>query len=251
VPVADNPAYQNCVQKIGCFAERSLRSFSFNRRSFLSMPDATKKSLAEQIPRVAVIAVAAYIAAQMLSDIASLKIGVVANRAVDMGTFIYPITFTLRDVVHKVLGKRNTRVLIVSAGVINLLMAGYLLWAASVPSGPEWGLGAEFSAILAPVWRIVIASIIAEVVSELVDTEVYHLFVTRITTRYQWARVLASNSVSVPLDNVIFAVGAFAFDLPWPVVWDIFLVNLMVKYIVTVVSLPLIYLAPDQHLENM
>ena len=199
------------------------------------------------IPQVVVVVVAAYIAAQMLSDIASLKIGVVGGLAVDMGTFIYPITFTLRDVVHKVLGKRNARTLILSAGVINLFMAGYLMWAASVPSDPLWGLGVEFSAILAPVWRIVLASIAAEVLSELIDTEVYHWFVTRITQKYQWARVLVSNSVSVPVDNIIFSVGAFGWLLPWGVVWQIFIVNLLVKFAVTLVSLPLIYAAPDRN----
>lgn len=198
------------------------------------------------IPVITVIVVAAYIAAQMLADIASLKIGVLAGLAVDMGTFIYPITFTLRDVVHKTLGKRNTRVLILAAGVINLLMAGYLMWSASVPGDPDWGLQNEFSAILAPVWRIVVASIIAEVVSELIDTEVYHLWVTRVTTRYQWARVLVSNSVSVPVDNILFAVGAFALTLPWNVVWQIFLFNLLVKYGITIISLPLIYISPDR-----
>jgi uncharacterized integral membrane protein (TIGR00697 family) len=193
-----------------------------------------------------VIVVAAYIAAQMLSDIASLKIGVVAGLAVDMGTFIYPITFTLRDVVHKVLGRQNARLLIVLAGVINLFMALYLMWAASVPSDPQWGLGAEFSAILAPVWRIVLASIVAEIVSELLDTEIYHWFVTRITRRFQWLRVLTSNTLSVPVDNIIFAIGAFGWALPWNVVWQIFVFNLIVKYVVTLVSLPLIYVAPDR-----
>ena len=195
---------------------------------------------------MAIVVVSAYIAAQMVSDIASLKIGLVAGLAVDMGTFIYPITFTLRDVVHKLLGKRNAQTLIFAAGVINLLMAGYLMLAAKVPSDPSWGLGAEFSAILAPVWRIVMASIVAEVVSELIDTEMYHWFVTKVTTRYQWARVLVSNSVSVPVDNLIFSVGAFAWALPWSVVGQIFLFNLIVKYAVTLFSLPLIYLAPDR-----
>lgn len=198
------------------------------------------------VPAAAVIVVAAYIAAQMLADIASLKIGVVAGLAVDMGTFIYPITFTLRDVVHKLLGKRNAQLLIITAGVINLIMALYLMWTAYVPSDPSWGLGEAFAAILAPVWRIVIASIAAELASELLDTEVYHWFVTRITHRYQWLRVLLSNTVSIPVDNVIFAVGAFGWVLPWPVVWQIFLFNLLVKYAVTLVSLPLIYVAPDR-----
>ena len=210
----------------------------------------TKEQIKTEIPRAAVIVVAAYIAAQMLADVASTKIGLLGQLAVDMGTFVYPITFTLRDVVHKVLGRRNAQVLIVTAGAINLLMAAYLVWAAGFPSDPQWGLGAEFSAILGPIWRISLASIVAEVVSELVDTEVYHLFVTRVTRKYQWARVLASNSVSVPLDNLLFSVGAFGWVLPWVVVWEIFVVNLLVKYAVTLISLPLIYVVPDQAIED-
>ncbi len=207
------------------------------------------------VSRVAVLVVAAYIGAQMLSDVASLKIGVVFGLAVDMGTFIYPITFTLRDVVHKVLGKRNAQTIIIAAGVINLFMAGYLAWAARVPSDPTWGLGEQFSAILGPVWRIVLASIAAEVVSELTDTEIYHWFVTRVTTRYQWARVLTSNAISIPIDTFVFSVFAFAplpgladnaLTLPWATVWQIFLFNLAVKFAVTIVSLPLIYTTPDR-----
>ena len=198
------------------------------------------------ITGMAIVVVAAYIAAQMLADIASIKIGLLGSLAVDMGTFIYPITFTLRDIVHKVLGRRAARVLILTAGGINLVMAAYLLWAANFPSDPSWGQGEAFSTLLAPIWRIVVASIIAEVVSELVDTEVYHWFVTKISRRYQWARVLVSNSVSVPIDNLLFALGAFAFLLPWDVVWQIFVVNLVVKYVVTVISLPLIYVVPDK-----
>ena len=205
--------------------------------------------------RVAVVAVAAYAGAQVIADVASLKIGIVAGRAVDMGTFIYPITFTLRDVVHKVLGRSAARTLIVTCGGVNLFMGAYFAWTASVTSDPAWGLGDEFSTLLGPVWRIVLASIIAEVVSELVDTEVYHWFVTRVTTRHQWARVLTSNAVSVPLDSVLFSVLAFGalpllgdhpLTLPWGSVWDIVVVNLTVKTLVTVASLPLIYVAPDR-----
>jgi hypothetical protein len=196
------------------------------------------------IPAIAITIIAAYIAAQMLADIASLKIGVVFGLSVDMGTFVYPLTFTLRDLVHKILGKRNAQILIVLAGMINLAMALYLMWTASVPSDPEWGLGGEFSAILAPVWRIVLASIAAEVISELIDTEVYHWFVTRITQRFQWLRVLLSNGVSIPVDNLIFAIGAFAWTLPWMVVGQIFVFNLIVKYTITLISLPMIYLYP-------
>jgi hypothetical protein len=208
------------------------------------LPDVFRERTIMNIPRTVVVVVAAYVAAQMLSDIASLKIGIVFGLAVDMGTFLYPVTFTLRDMAHKVIGKRNSQTMIISAAVINLLMAAYLFWVASVPGDPSWGLDEEFSAILAPVWRIVLASILAEVVSELVDTEIYHWFVTRITTRYQWLRVLISNSVSIPIDTLIFSVGAFGWVLPWAVVWQIFLFNMAVKFVMTLISLPWIYLVP-------
>ncbi len=157
-------------------------------------PAVASRAAAVAFSRAAIIVTAAYAGAQMLSDVASLKIGVVAGLAVDMGTFIYPITFTLRDMVHKIMGKRSAQTLIITAAAINLVMAVYLAWAARVPSDPDWGLGDSFTAVLGPVWRIVIASILAEIVSELLDTEVYHWFVTRVTTRYQWARVLISNT---------------------------------------------------------
>lgn len=203
---------------------------------------------AQVVPAIAVMVVAAYIAAQMVADITSVKIGVVAGLAVDMGTFIYPITFTLRDLAHKALGKRNAQVLVVTAAVVNVFMVIYTWIAARVPtdalSDPSGEFFAAFALVFAPLGRITVASIVAEVASELTDTEIYHWWVTKITRDRQWARVLVSNSVSVPLDNAIFAIGAFAFTVPWSVVWEIFLFNLIVKFAMTLISIPLIYVIP-------
>lgn len=209
------------------------------------------------ISRIAVIAVGAYAGAQVIAQVTSLKIGRVWGESVDMGTFVYPITFTLRDVVHKVAGRSAARTLILTCAGVNVFLAAYLGWTASVESDPTWGLGAEYETILGPIWRIVLASLAAMVISELIDTEVYHLFVTRITRRFQWLRVLVSNAVSVPVDNLVFAIGAFApftllgtDGLPWATVWSIFWVNLWVKGLVSVASIPLIYISKDRHIDD-
>lgn len=194
----------------------------------------------------AVAIIAVYIAAQLLSDIGSLKIARIAGFSIDAGTFIYPLTFTIRDLVHKQLGKKVARTVIFLAAGINLFMAAFFQFAAWLPQDAAWGLGREFASILGPVWRIVIASIIAEVIAELIDTEVYHFWVTRITRRYQWARVLTSNAVSIPIDSLIFCWLAFGFTLPHTVVWSIFLANIIVKGLVTVISLPAIYLVKEK-----
>ena len=64
-----------------------------------------------------------YVAAQMMSDIASLRIVMIAGYSIDAGTFIYPLTFTLRDMVHKVAGIKAARILILTAAGINIFMA--------------------------------------------------------------------------------------------------------------------------------
>jgi hypothetical protein len=198
------------------------------------------------IPTSAIVVISVYIAAQLLSDIGSLKIAWIAGFSVDAGTFIYPLTFTIRDLVHKQLGKAAARKLIFLAAAINLFMAVFFQIAAWLPQDPSWGLGKEFAIILGPVWRIVIASIMAEVISELIDTEAYHFWVSRITRKYQWARVLISNAVSIPIDSLIFCWGAFGLTLPHSTVWSIFWANVIIKGLVTVVSLPAIYLVKEK-----
>ena len=198
------------------------------------------------IPTDGIVVISLYIAAQLLSDIASLKITLLAGFSMDAGTFIYPLTFTIRDLVHKRLGKLAARKIIILAAGINLFMALFFHFVAWLPQDPSWGLAKEFSVILGPVWRIVIASIIAEVFSELIDTEIYHLWQSRITKKYQWMRVLSSNAVSIPIDSLIFCWGAFGFLLPHNVVWSIFFANVIVKGAVTLISLPSIYLVKEK-----
>jgi uncharacterized integral membrane protein (TIGR00697 family) len=190
----------------------------------------------------AIIVVAAYIAAQIISDIASLKIILVGGLSMDAGTLIYPLTFTLRDLVHKVLGRKNARIIVITAAVINICMAAIFWLISRLPYDPSAGVQPDWDAVLAPVWRIVFASIIAEVIAELVDTEIYHLWVTRVTERFEWARVLVSNAVSLPLDSLIFVWVAFGGVFPNEVVWAIFGANVAVKAVVTIFSMPLIYL---------
>lgn len=191
---------------------------------------------------VVTVLAASYVAAQVLADVASLRIVEVFGVTMDGGTLIYPFTFTLRDLVHKVAGVTTARVLIFTAAGINVVMAG-LFWAvAALPADMEVGPQLEFGAVLSPVYRIVLASIIAEILSELIDTEVYRRWVATFADRWQWGRVLASNAVAVPIDSVIFAVVAFGGVIPAGAVVAIIWGNILVKGIVTGISVPWIYL---------
>jgi uncharacterized integral membrane protein (TIGR00697 family) len=198
----------------------------------------------------AVIVSGAYIAFQMMADIASLRIVMIGGFSIDAGTFVYPFTFTLRDLVHKTAGIKAARALIITAALLNLIMAG-LFWLTSVlPPDMVVGPQEEFGIVLSPVWRIVFASIIAEVVAEMIDTEGYRLWVEKVTHRYQWARVLVSNAFSIPIDSLIFVWIAFGGVLPTAVVWSIFVSNVIIKGATTLISLPGIYLVKERKVEQ-
>lgn len=188
------------------------------------------------------LVVVCYVAAQMLADISSLKIVSVAGFSMDAGTLIYPVTFTLRDMIHKLGGVKLSRTIIFMAAGINLFMAGLFWLVAHLPPDLSVGSQQEFAIVLSPVWRIVFASIIAEVVAELIDTEAYKAWVNRFKDSYQWGRVLLSNGVSVPVDSLLFVFIAFSGTMPEAVLFGIFLSNVLVKGISTLISIPLIYI---------
>lgn len=185
-----------------------------------------------------------YIAAQILSDIGSLRILSIFGMSIDGGTFIYPITFTLRDLIHKKLGKETAKKTVYLAALINVLMVVFFWIVSELPPDLTIGTQLEFN-ILVSSWRIVVASIVAELISQLTDTEVYHWFVSKITKDKQWLRVLVSNSVSIPVDSIIFCLLAFYGTTPLGVVISIVITNIIVKLIVTLISLPSIYLVKN------
>jgi len=187
-----------------------------------------------------------YVAAQLLSNVTSLRILMIAGFSMDAGTLIYPFTFTLRDLVHKTGGIKVARAVVITAAAANLFMAGLYWLVARLP--PDMGVGSqlEFGQVLSPTWRLVFASIVAQIASELVDGQVYQAWVNKVGHKLQWMRVLTSNSVSVPLDSALFCGLAFIGRMPFLVVVSIFWANVILKGITTLVSLPWIYFVREK-----
>ena len=193
----------------------------------------------------------AYIAAQMLADIGSLRIIAIGGYAVDAGTLVYPFTFTLRDMTHKIAGRSAAHTLIFLAAALNIFMAGYFWLVARLPADGFTGPQLEFGEVLAPVWGIVVASIFAEVVSELVDTEAYRRWVKRFGQSHQWGRVLASNAVAIPVDSLIFVgLATWLGVFPVEVAVSIFWINVIFKGVVTLISIPWIYWVKPEPLSS-
>jgi uncharacterized integral membrane protein (TIGR00697 family) len=192
------------------------------------------------------VAVGAYVAAALIANVMSVRLVRVAGFSIDAGTLTYPLTFTLRDVIHKLGGRRAARATIVATAGFNVLLALGLWTAARLPADMTVGPQREFGQVLVATWRIVVASIVAQVIAELLDTEVYHRIVLRFGHVRQWSRVLGSNAVSVPVDSVIFVLIAFGGQIPSSAAWSIIVANIVVKGITSVVTTPLIYAVSEE-----
>lgn len=208
----------------------------------------TKKTL-----WVIVALIGSYVVAQAIADVAATKLVVLWGIVLPAGSIIFAATFTIRDLIHKRLGREWAIAAIVCAGIFNVVQATYLAWMAKLPSPPFYELHDAWSAIFALVPAITIASITAEVTSEWVDTMIYHGWWERFVKKGrlpQWTSVVASNFVSLPLDSFIFAMLAFVVlpkifgghALPVSAAWALVAGQIVWKAAVTVVSMPTIYL---------
>jgi len=196
-----------------------------------------------------IILAGVYIFLQMAADIAAAKVIVIGKIVMDAG-IIYSLTFTWRDLIHKQLGRKAAQTAIILAGIINIIMVAYFIFVVKLPAESSWAaLGGQkaFEFIFGIVPRIVIASIIAEIVSELIDTEVYHWWTSGIGKKKpQWSRVVISNSISIPIDSIIFPFVGFFGTLPFNVLIIMMLSNILTKAIITALSFWMIYLVPEK-----
>lgn len=136
-----------------------------------------------------VLITVAYVAIVAVSNLLVDKfIDLGAFGLLSAGTITFGITFTIRDLAHQAsvragLGRRPVFLMIGVAAVVNVVVA----IATNTPA------------------RFLVASFLAILISEGIDTEIYH----RLRSRSWLVRVLSSNAVSVPLDSSIFTIVAF------------------------------------------
>jgi uncharacterized PurR-regulated membrane protein YhhQ (DUF165 family) len=206
-----------------------------------------------------------YLFFSFAGNIAATKVTFFGKLVMDAG-FIYALTFTWRDLIHKQLGTKAAITTIWVAATINLVAALYFQLVVILPAEPSWadaggqaawqflfGIidsaegGAWWQALFSLQLRIVLGSIITMVIAELIDTYVYHLWTTGIgKNRPQWSRVFVSNSISIPVDSVLFPLIAFSGIISATAMTEMFYTNITVKAIITLLAFWTIYLVPEK-----
>lgn len=190
-----------------------------------------------------------YIFFSLAGNIAATKVTYFGSMVMDAG-FIYSLTFTWRDLIHKQLGQRAAYTTIWLAAAINLLAALYFQIVVMMPAQIDWAASGGQSAwefLFSLQLRITLASILTALIAELIDTKVYQLWTSGRRAGWpQWTRVAVSNSVSIPVDSLLFPIIAFAGVVGTEGLHQMFWTNIIVKAAITALVFWTIYLVPER-----
>lgn len=154
------------------------------------------------------------------------------------GVLAYAVTFACTDVISEVWGKARARQ-VVWAGFGALVIFYALAWVAiKVPAAPFWKGQAAFSSVLGATLRIIIASLVAYLVSQMNDLILFHWMRVRTKGKYLWLRNTGSTMVSQAIDTILFISIAFWGVMP---VVPMIIGQYLVKLAIAVLDTPLVY----------
>ena len=171
---------------------------------------------------------------------------------VSVGTLVFGVTFTQRDRMHHKGRPFVYRVIFISA-ILNLAMLTSLryVWGEALLeylNHRQMHWFAQSTAMLMENgWRVFLASFLAIIIAESADTEIFHYNRNR-----SWiGRVIRSNSVSIPVDSILFNLVAFAGSTFFPpiVLVKVIAGEIISKFVVGAVY-ALVYPARGKEHEN-
>ncbi len=193
-----------------------------------------------------VVLVALFVTCLLVADIVAGKFFRVGSLSMSTGTVAFPIAFLLTDIVNEYYGRRGARVM-TSVGMAMLVVGFGIITAARLaPVSDETYVSQEaFDAVFSLTGRLFGASLVAYLVSQLLDIYTFHI-VKRVTeSRHLWLRAIGSTALSQVVDTIFVNFGAQLGHLSVARIWEITLWSYVYKLVVAVLLTPLCYLAHE------
>ena len=154
---------------------------------------------------------ATFILTMTVADFAAVKFLDLGWVMTPAGSLLFAFVFVARDMLHKLVGGAMVRKIIFIAIALNVLTAAFMYLMTMLPA-PDFRPSTEFDKVFAMAPAIVAGSIIAGLISQLVNTWVYQKLWDR--GHGTWSRTIWSNVVSLPVDAVFFTILAFVLFPP-------------------------------------
>ncbi|MBI2420082.1 MAG: queuosine precursor transporter [Ignavibacteriales bacterium] len=170
------------------------------------------------------------------------------------GVLLWPIVFIMTDIINEYFGTKGVRFLsFTAAGLIaysffmislSIKLPGADFWLTRQTAAGVVNMDLSYSAIYGQGLWIIIGSLVAFLVGQLIDVTVFHIFKKRTGHAMIWLRATGSTLVSQLVDSFVVLFIAFYIGAGWSLglVLVIGLMNYIYKFTIAIVLTPLLYL---------
>jgi len=182
--------------------------------------------------------------------IAGVKLVNLFGFIVPAGFLAYAITFPITDIIDEIYGKKLASYF-VWAGFIANITSLVLIWIGYVMPPLQTSMQTLYSKAFVPMTRIVLASMIAYLISQNHDVWAFMFWRKKTNGKWLWLRNNASTMVSQLIDTVIFITIAFCGVVPLNVLITMIGAQYLWKVIVALCDTPFVYLGVKLLKSNM
>ncbi len=171
------------------------------------------------------------------------------------GVLLWPFEFVITDIVNEYYGKKAVKRISYTAVILILYAFVAFYMAIGAPPSDFWrnsqmeqgvpDMQAGFQAIFGQGMWIILGSLVAFLIGQLVDVFVFHKIKQKTGNKHVWLRATGSTVVSQLVDSFIVLFIAFKIgnDWSWQMVLAICLINYSYKFVMALLLTPVIYLA--------
>lgn len=170
------------------------------------------------------------------------------------GVVLWPVVFIMTDIINEYFGRKGVRFMSYTAAAlilyaflmvyfsIGLTPAGF--WLERTTDAGTVNMDLAFNTIFGQGLWIIIGSLTAFLVGQLVDVTVFHYFKSFTGSKKIWLRATGSTLVSQLVDSFVVLFIAFYIGAGWDLklVLVIGFVNYIYKFLIAVLITPLLYL---------
>jgi len=184
--------------------------------------------------------------------------GIITDLNLSVGVLIWPIVFVFSDIINEYFGKTGVRrISFITAGMIAYAFIVILMWTDMPPAdfwlklngldsqGRPFDINFAYNTIFRAGLGIIVGSLTAFLVSQLIDAYVFHYFKKLTGHKFLWLRSTGSTVVSQIIDSFVILFIAFYFLGNWSLeqVFRVGLIQYLYKVFIAIALTPIIYLA--------
>ncbi len=185
--------------------------------------------------------ISVFITCVVVTNIIGTKVMTLWGFDFTAGVITYALVFLCTDVIGEIWGKRIARYVVVLGFLGNLLMMGFVYLAIISPPAPYWVENQDaYANVLGNVKRIVIASMIAYLISQLHDVWAFDYWRKKTQGKRLWQRNILSTFTSQFIDTIVFIIAAFAGQIPAAQIFGMIVGQIIIKWILAILDTPII-----------